>query len=170
MRPASGAREALLHHRPDRQEHTMTTAAMTANAATVAGLYEAFGRGDLPSILDRLADDVSWDGDWADHSAQRGAGAPLLQPRRGVADVAGFFAALAECTMNDFQVLDIIGSGRQVVAELRVDISMPGGGRIVDEELHLWTFDDTGKVVRFRHYVDTAKHLAAAGGTDTTVG
>ena len=60
----------------------MTTAAVTTNAATVAAIYEAYGRGDLPSILDRLADDVSWDADWADHSAQRGAGTPLLQPRR----------------------------------------------------------------------------------------
>jgi ketosteroid isomerase-like protein len=31
----------------------------------------------------------------------------------------------------------------------------------VDEELHLWTFNDNGKVVRLRHYVDTAKHLDA---------
>jgi len=147
----------------------MTTAAVTTNAATVAAIYEAYGRGDLPSILDRLADDVSWDADWADHSAQRGAGTPLLQPRRGVAEVAGFFATLAECTVNDFQILDIVGSGRQVVAEVRVDISMPGGGRFVDEELHLWTFDDAGKIVRYRHYSDTAKHLAAAAGTDTTV-
>jgi len=83
--------------------------------------------------------------------------------------VAGFFATLAECTVNDFQILDIVGSGRQVVAEVPVDISMPGGGRFVDEELHLWTFDDAGKIVRYRHYSDTAKHLAAAAGTDTTV-
>jgi hypothetical protein len=27
--------------------------------------------------------------------------------------------------------------------------------------LHLWTFDDQGKVVRMRHYIDTAQHLAA---------
>ena len=71
--------------------------------------------------------------------------------------------------MNDFQILDIVGSGRQVVAEVRVDISMPGGGRFVDEELHLWTFEDAGRIVRYRHYSDTAKHLAAAAGTDTTV-
>ena len=83
--------------------------------------------------------------------------------------MAGFFATLAECTVNDFQILDIVGSGRQVVAEVRVDISMPGGRRFVDEELHPWTFDDAGKIVRYRHYSDTAKPLAAAAGTDTTV-
>jgi uncharacterized Fe-S radical SAM superfamily protein PflX len=32
-----------------------------------------------------------------------------------------------------------------------------------NQEVHLWTFDDSGKVVRMRHYVDTAKHMATAG-------
>jgi hypothetical protein len=30
-----------------------------------------------------------------------------------------------------------------------------------DEELHLWTLDDHGKVIGLRHYVDTAKHIDA---------
>jgi ketosteroid isomerase-like protein len=29
--------------------------------------------------------------------------------------------------------------------------------------MHLWTFNDAGKVTRLRHYTDTAKHLKAAG-------
>jgi hypothetical protein len=69
----------------------------------------------------------------------------------------------------DFTVLDVIGSGRQVVAEVRASFVLPGGGRFTDEEIHLWTFDDDGAVTRFRHYVDTAKHIAAARGEDTTV-
>jgi uncharacterized protein len=36
-------------------------------------------------------------------------------------------------------------------------------GTIVrDDEIHLWTFDSSGEVVRFRHYLDTAKHIEAA--------
>ena len=50
------------------------------NAATVAAIYEAFGCGDVPAILGRLADDVEWD-EWADNFAQR-AGVPHLA-RRG---------------------------------------------------------------------------------------
>jgi hypothetical protein len=43
-----------------------------------------------------------------------------------------------------------------------------GGGRFRDEELHLYTLDEDGKVARMRHYVDTAKHVAASrGGHDT---
>jgi hypothetical protein len=29
--------------------------------------------------------------------------------------------------------------------------------------MHLWTFGPDGKVIRFRHYADTAKQIHAAG-------
>jgi hypothetical protein len=41
-------------------------------------------------------------------------------------------------------------------------------GRVRDEELHLWRFGSDHKVTAFRHYVDTAKHIAAWNGEDTT--
>jgi uncharacterized protein len=146
----------------------MTTSPTTTdNAITVADVYAAFARGDVPAILDRFADDVVWD-DWADNSCQR-ADVPHMTPRRGKVEVRDFFTLLGSYTVLDFEILDIIGSGRQVVAEARVSFALPDGGRFTDEELHLWTFDDQGRVVRFRHYLDTAKHIAAARGEDTTV-
>jgi ketosteroid isomerase-like protein len=137
-------------------------------AATVAAVYAAFGRGDVPAVLERLAVDVAWD-DWPDNFAQR-AGAPHLVARRGRAEVAGFFGVLGSWTVLDFAVLDVIGTGRQVVAEVRASFALPGGGRFADEELHLWTFGEDGLVVRFRHYCDTAKHIAAGQGADTLAG
>jgi ketosteroid isomerase-like protein len=148
--------------------HGATDDAATDTAATVAVLYAAFGRGDVPAILERLAPDVAWD-DWADNFAQR-AGVPHLLPRHGRDEVAGFFAVLAPMTLLDFAVLDLIGTGRQVVAEVRASFALPNGGRFADEELHLWTFDEAGRVSRFRHYCDTAKHIAATGGADTLAG
>ena len=146
----------------------MTDSSVTTNnAATVAEVYAAFGRGDVAAILDRLADDVAWD-DWADNFAQR-AGVPDLVARRGPAAVEAFFGVVSSWRLLDFAILDIIGVGRQVVAEVRASFALPGGGRFADEELHLWTFDDGGQVVRLRHYCDTAKHIAAARGEDTTV-
>jgi hypothetical protein len=138
----------------------------TANALTVAQIYAAFGRGDVAAILDTLADDVAWE-QWPDNFAQR-AQVPYLVFRRGPAQVADFFAVLSGMTVLEFAVLDVIGSGRQVVADVRASFALPGGGRYADEELHLWTFDNVGKVVRFRHYLDTAKHIAASRGEDTT--
>jgi uncharacterized protein len=141
--------------------------ATTDNAATIADVYAAFGRGDVPAILDRLAPGVAWE-EWDDPTFAQRAGIPHLAARTGPADVAGFFTVLGSYTVLDFSVLDIIGSGRQVVAEVRASFAMPDGGRFADEELHLWTFDEAGRVIRFRHYCDTAKHIAAARGDDTT--
>jgi ketosteroid isomerase-like protein len=144
----------------------MTTTTV-ASVAAVASIYEAFGRGDVPAILELLADDVSWDADWADNWAQR-TYVEHYTPRRGHAGVAEFFGVIAGYTVHDFQVLDLAASDRQVVAQVVIDISTPAGGRYRDEELHLWTFGDSGKITALRHYIDTAKHLAAATGVDTT--
>ncbi|MHA6785749.1 nuclear transport factor 2 family protein [Pseudonocardia saturnea] len=144
----------------------MTSTDTRTNATTVAEIYAAFGRGDVPAILDALADDVAWE-DWADNSTQR-AGVPHMLPRRGPAQVAEFFAIVGAWVPRAFEVLDIIGTGDQVGAEIRAEFELPGGGRFADEEMHLWTFDAGGRVTRFRHYVDTAKHIAAAAGEDTT--
>ena len=54
-----------------------------------------------------------------------------------------------------------------MAAEIVIEAHLPNGGSFRDEELHLWTFDDDGKVSRLRHYVDTAKHTAAASGPAT---
>ena len=138
------------------------------NAGTVAEVYAAFARGDVPAVLDALAEDVAWE-DWADNWAQR-AGVPAMRPRRGRDQVAGFFELIGQWQLLEFAILDVIGSGRQVAAEVRASFALPDGGRLADEEVHLWTFDDTGRVVRFRHYLDTAKHIAAARGEDTVGG
>ena len=106
-------------------------------------------------------------GGLADNWAQR-AGIPTMARRRGPAEVADFFALVGTWTLHDFTVLDVIGNGRQVVAEVRAEFTLPDGGRFADEELHLWTFDESGRVVRLRHYLDMAKHIAAGRGEDTT--
>jgi uncharacterized protein len=134
---------------------------MSTNLAVVAQIYEAFGRGDIPSILEYLADNVMWEG-WADNSAQR-AGVPWLIARYGKASVPEFFEVIGRFQIHEFAVLSIFGSGNQVAAEILIDATVSDERRMRDEELHLWTFDESGRVVRFRHYVDTAKHMAAAG-------
>jgi ketosteroid isomerase-like protein len=93
---------------------TGRTGTTTGNAATVAGIYDAFGRGDVPAILARLAEDVAWE-DWRDNWAQR-AGVPAMARRSGPAEVADFFAIVGTWTLHEFAVLDVIGNGRQVVA------------------------------------------------------
>jgi ketosteroid isomerase-like protein len=132
-----------------------------SNVETVQAIYEAFGRFDIPPILEHLHPEVQWDS-WDDWSPQK-AGVPWLELRTGRDGVAEFFGVVGQLNVVDFQVLDLLGSERQVVAEVTIET---GGSPIAapyrDEELHLWTFDGDGLVVRFRHYTDTAKHIRSA--------
>jgi ketosteroid isomerase-like protein len=138
---------------------TAATDRSARNAAALADIYEAFGRGDRPAILARIADGCAWEA-WEDNSNQR-AGLEVARPRTGPAGVADFFAFVAELDIHSLELLDILASDRQAVAEVVIELTTPQGRRIRDEELHLWTFDAEGRVTRMRHYVDTAKHIAA---------
>ena len=46
---------------------------------------------------------------------------------------------------------------------MQISITMAGGGSVTDEELHLYSLNDEGKISRMRHYVDTAKQIQAYG-------
>jgi uncharacterized protein len=50
-----------------------------------------------------------------------------------------------------------------VVVEVQISIAMADGSSITDEELHLYSLNDEGKVSRMRHYVDTAKQIKSYG-------
>lgn len=134
-----------------------------SNLETTQQIYDAFGRGDVPAILERLAPDVAWE-DFADSTAQA-AGVPSLARRNGPDEVAGFFQLIGsgDLVVSEFQVLGLIGgTGNKVVAECAIEATVTATGKTYrDEELHLWTFDDDGRVASLRHYVDTAKHIAA---------
>ena len=56
-----------------------------SNIDTVKQIYEAFGRGDIPAIIDKLDPNVEWDVEVST------PGVPWLQPRRGAANIPAFF-------------------------------------------------------------------------------
>lgn len=131
------------------------------NTEIIQSLYAKFGAGDVPGILELLSDDVAWEA-WNDNWAQK-AGVPSMQARHGKAGVAEFFAVAGSMTITDFQVLNLLAGGNDVAATIVIESGLPGGGSYRDEEIHLWTLDDLGRVSRLRHYVDTAKQIAAWG-------
>jgi hypothetical protein len=130
--------------------------------AAVNAIYTAFSVGDIPTILSYMADDVQWE-QWSDNRAQA-AGVPWLAPRSGKAGVVEFFQALGTLTqVTDFQVLSMMVGSNQVAVEFVIEFDLPTlDAHLRDEEIHLWTFNEDGKVIRLRHYADTAKHIAAA--------
>jgi uncharacterized protein len=132
-----------------------------SNLAVVGGIYEAFGRGDIGFILDQIADDCAWES-WLDNHGQK-AGLPPMKPRHGRAGVGEFFDYVATMQIQDFQVLDMLASDRQVVVEVQISATTDDGGTVTDEELHLYSLNDERKINRMRHYVDTAKQIKAYG-------
>jgi uncharacterized protein len=132
---------------------------------TVSEIYAAFGRGDVPAILERVSDDVRWE-HWADWFPHRD-GIDHLAPRSGRDGVAEFFGVIGAWEISEFEVQDLGASDSQVFAQIQIAARLPNGGSLRDEELHVWHFDSEGKVDHFRHYVDTAKHMAAARGEAT---
>jgi ketosteroid isomerase-like protein len=137
---------------------------VVSNLGTVQGIYQSFAKGDVPAILDVLADDVEWEA-WESNTSVK-AGVPWMTPRHGKADVVHFFETTGQMEIVDLQVLNMMEGGSQVAVEFVLEANLPswGGGHYRDEEMHLWTFNDEGKVVRLRHYTDTAKHIAAFRG------
>ena len=61
---------------------------MSTNIETVQQIYAAFGRGDVQSILGCFSPDIEWEHDWCDCEV------PWMKPRRGVSEVARYFAEL----------------------------------------------------------------------------
>ncbi len=128
------------------------------NAATIRALYEAFGRGDVPAIIERMHDDVEWE-----MGAPSGYGVPYLAPGRGRKHVGAFFEALRGIDISDFRVLAVAPDGDYVIGLITITFTVKATGKKVHEayEPHVWKFDPQGRIVGFRHAVDTAQHAAA---------
>lgn len=129
-----------------------------SNAETVAAIYAAYERGDVEGVLARMAEDVTID-DWAGNSAQL-AGVPWMAVRRGKDAAREFFREAESIDVRRMEIGPPLGSGRTVAVEVEVELGNPA---VVDSECHVWQFDDDGRVTGLRHYLDTAKHIAASG-------
>lgn len=124
-----------------------------SNLEQVKAIYAAFGRGDMAAILECLADDVAWE------YGATPSGVPWLQPRSGRAGAAEFFASLGGMQIHHFSPTLFLESesGAVVIVLVNIEFSVIATGQRVTEEdeVHIWHFNDEGKVVRFRHRADT---------------
>ena len=136
-----------------------------SNADTVRAIYEAFGRGDVQGILEHISPDVEWER-WDEGNSLQEAGYPPMQQRRGHEGVLAFLNAVQDTVeLPVFELRAVIADGDTVVSRLRVRVHFKESGREVeDDEWHVWTFDDEGRVVTLRHLVDTKKHHDAWAG------
>jgi ketosteroid isomerase-like protein len=122
-----------------------------ANVALVQGLYAAFGRGDVASIIAGLAPDVHWE------SGGRASDFPTFGPRKGPSEVKTFLGQVAEnLDFSEFTPRELCPSGDKVfVLGFYAATMRKSGGKAACEWVHVFTLRD-GKVVRFREFTDSA--------------
>lgn len=130
------------------------------NVETVRATYEAFGRGDVQSILDRCADDIGWEHHPTGNTAQD-RNVPYMRSRSGRDGVAEFLQDMEKgYEMHTFNPHSFLAGRGRVAAVVEFDLTVKATGkRIHDEEIHLFEFSDDGKVRSFRHFLDTAKTI-----------
>jgi ketosteroid isomerase-like protein len=130
---------------------------MPTSLDTVRSFYAALGRGDVPSVVSLLQDDLEWTeaerfpyygGTW--RSPQEVLDKLLAPLAR---DWEGFSA----------QANDFIAQGDRVVALGAYSGTFKRTGRAMTAPFaHVWTVRD-GRIAKFQMYVDTAKVLEATG-------
>jgi len=123
-----------------------------ANKKTIESVYAAFGRGDVPFILQRVTDGTHWDFSIA------ASDVPWHAPVHDKQELPRFFQAFAEhVTMEAFEPRAFVSDGRNVIVKLHIAYRVKRTGRRVDEEqVQWWSFDEAGRIAGLRHYEDTA--------------
>ncbi|MGH9680800.1 MAG: nuclear transport factor 2 family protein, partial [Candidatus Acidiferrales bacterium] len=81
---------------------------MQENVQIVKNGYAAFSRGDIPGLLELMAEDVEWQ--------SPGAGLPLAGTYRGRAGVAEFFRKLSlDADILEFVPREFVAEGDRVL-------------------------------------------------------
>src|SRR5437660_10032115 len=126
------------------------------NTEIVKGIYEAFGRGDIPAILNALAGDIERS------VSGRADGIPYAGTFRGREGVGQFFSVLGEnVDYSLFEPREFIAQGHRVAVFGHYQGTVKPSGNSVEAEWAMsWTLQD-GKATKFRAYDDTAAVVAA---------
>lgn len=125
------------------------------SADTVRAMYAAFGRNDIPAILDRLADDVVW-------RINARMPVPYGGEWRGRATVGDWFGLLARSEdISHFEPqLFVASTSHVVVIGTAAGTARPTGRAWTARWAHVWTFRD-GRVAAFEDIFDSAPIAAA---------
>lgn len=127
---------------------------MSRELDAVEGVYEAFGRGDVPAVLGAMAEDVEWN---------EAEGLPYGGTYHGPqAVLENVFGPILE-DVDRFTVSPqrYVSDGDTVISLGRYTGTGKATGRALDVPFaHVWEVRD-GMVARFTQHVDTAKFVEA---------
>jgi ketosteroid isomerase-like protein len=133
---------------------------MADSLGTVRSVYDAFAKGDVPTVLGLMSDKVEWNE--AEHFTYW-PGGPFIGPQ---AVLNGVFARIGQ-DFDGFKVElgRLVGCGDTVLAEARYRGTVKATGKRLDVQVaHVWDVRD-GKITRFQQYVDTWQVAQATGVT-----
>jgi hypothetical protein len=138
------------------------TETMTDQVTRVKELYEAFGRGDVPTVLAGMDDRIEW------YEAEGNPwylGRPFVGPQQVV---DGVFQRIG-AEFDGFEIIPtrFLGAGDTVIMEgrYRAKSHMATGKPLDAEVVHVLDLRN-GKVVRFHQYVDTRQFANVMGASD----
>ena len=128
-----------------------------SNIEHVKHIYSAFARGDIPEILRHVSETVEWE------NTGEPTDVPWLIPRHGRAGVSEFFAAVELLQINAFEPKTFLETGDRVIVLVDEDVTVKATGRRLreDDQVHLWSFDARGAIVRHRQRLNTYLHWTA---------
>jgi uncharacterized protein len=123
---------------------------MGTSSTIVQQAYEAFGRGDVPAILELVADEVDWE-------FVGPASLPYAGRRRNKQEVGNFFADVQRADdIHRFEPREFIDAGEHVTVFGWENATARESGRQFEGEwVHVFTVKG-GKVTRWRGFYDTA--------------
>jgi ketosteroid isomerase-like protein len=134
----------------------MSTKTLTDNAATVGKLYEAFGRGDIPYIINLVADNCQW----------IGSGEGFL-PAGGTykgKEAINFFIKLNETveftSFNPVSINNINDNEVIAFGNMAGNSKITGKPSSSDWAMH-WKFNHDGKVIYYQDFHNTAAAYVA---------
>ena len=80
------------------------------NVTLIQQLYAAFGKGDLPALMNSMSPDIAW------HSGGRASDYPGFGPRKGHKEVEEFFKIIAEINSTGTTVLLVEQNAQQALS------------------------------------------------------
>ena len=123
------------------------------NVKLVEDLYDAFGRGDIPSVLGVMSADIRWY--QAESNPYRPSGEAWVGPDAVLNNL--FMRLGAEWDGFTVHTKSFHDAGDSVIVEARYTGTFKPTGKSMDTQVcHVWDVQG-GKVTRFQQYVDTAK-------------
>jgi ketosteroid isomerase-like protein len=123
------------------------------NVRLLKSLYDAFGRGDIPTVLEAMSQDIRWY--QAEGNPYMPGGQAWVGPEAVLNNL--FMKLGAEWDRFAVHPRSFHDAGDSVIVEARYSGTYKATGKSMDAQAcHIWDVKD-GKVSRFQQYVDTAK-------------